>query len=127
MKMRPSAWLAGLLLRAAAWSEAGPASDAGVVADAEGRLVVGFGRATIAPPWPVEPAYGRQVPTFEFYNHAIEARAVVLQVQDLAVALVECDVIGIGADEADVIKGRMAAAAGIPADRIVLAATHNHS
>ncbi|MCD6334456.1 MAG: hypothetical protein J7M27_03915 [Candidatus Latescibacteria bacterium] len=94
---------------------------------AEGPLRVGFGKATIAPPWPIEPSYGKQTPTFEFYHHEIEARALVLWVGELKILLVACDVIGIGSDGVDVIKGEIKAATGIPKEHMIIVATHNHS
>lgn len=94
---------------------------------ARGKLEVGIGAASIAPPWPIEPSYGKQVPTFEFYGPDIEAKALILKVEELEVLLVACDVIGVRASEGECIKERVQEETDIPKEHIILAATHNHS
>jgi len=105
------------------------AEDVGKVFEqaAEGSLKVGMGAITIAPPWPIEPSYGKQVPTFEFYGPDIMAKVLILKVGDLEVLLIECDVIGFRAQTAQYIKDRIQQETGINGANIILAATHNHS
>ncbi|HID09986.1 MAG TPA: hypothetical protein EYP17_01615 [Candidatus Latescibacteria bacterium] len=91
-----------------------------------GPLKVGLGTADITPDWPVVLPYGRQEETENAYDRAL-AEALVLQVGELRVALVETDVIGIRLEDAAYIKRRIERETGLREDFIVLAATHGHS
>lgn len=96
-------------------------------AEASGRLRVGLASKSIAPTWAVVLPYGRQTPTTSFYSRSIYCKVLVLEVGDLRVGVAALDVIGFMRRWADLIKRRVEDATGFPADRIVLAATHNHS
>lgn len=92
-----------------------------------GPIWVGLGEETIAPDWKVVLPYGKRVETDVFYNKNIFVAAVVFKVADLEVALVEIDYIGAWWPQAQVIRARIAVEAGIPPERIILGAIHNHS
>ncbi len=92
------------------------------------RLTVGYGERVVTPPLGVDLAgYG-------FYLDRIAAsilddlkcRAVHLKSGDRSLLLVGCDVIGFTVGDADAIRGRIAAAHGLPREAVLLAATHTH-
>ncbi|OPX21822.1 MAG: hypothetical protein B1H02_07025 [Candidatus Latescibacteria bacterium 4484_107] len=94
---------------------------------AEGALWVGMATVDITPDWAVLLPYGKAEPVTETYGDPCYVKALVLQVGDLRVALVEMDIIGIHLRDADAVKEVIAAETGISRDYIILAATHNHA
>ncbi len=55
------------------------------------------------------------------------ARAIVVESDGVRVALIGCDIICISKDIADAAKGMIQAECGIPADHVLLCATHTHT
>lgn len=101
-----------------------PGISAGL--EVEGKLFIGFGKADITPDWPVVLSYGNDVPTKEFYDRP-DVKVVLFKVNELNVAWLEFSVIGIRRNDADYIKADIEKKTGIQANRIIVAATHNHS
>jgi hypothetical protein len=92
-------------------------------------LTVGYGERVITPPLGVDLAgYG-----FYLDRRAasvlddLQCRAVHLRAGDHSLLLISCDIIGFAVDDADAIRGRIAAAHGLPREAVLLAATHTHS
>lgn len=94
---------------------------------ARGSIRVGLASRNIAPPWPIILPYGKQEPTQNFYNRNIYVKSIVLEVGELRVLLIACDVIGFRKRDADYIKEAVERETGISRDFIILAAIHNHS
>jgi hypothetical protein len=57
----------------------------------------------------------------------LKAKAIVFRQRNTAAALVVCDLIGIATDLSREVRQRAGAATGIPAENIVIAATHTHT
>ncbi len=93
---------------------------------ASGSLFIGFGKADITPDWPVVLSYGNDAPVTGYYDRP-DVKAILFRVEDLTVAWLEFSVIGIRKNDADFIKKVIEKNTGIPAGRIIVAATHNHS
>jgi hypothetical protein len=91
-------------------------------------LTVGYGERVITPPLGVDLAgYG-----FYLDRKAasilddLRCRAIHLKSGDRSLLLISCDIIGFTIGDADAIRGRIAAAHGIPREAVLLAATHTH-
>ncbi|MGZ5424273.1 MAG: hypothetical protein ACXW2V_06630 [Candidatus Aminicenantales bacterium] len=91
-------------------------------------LTVGYGERVVTPPLGVDLAgYG-----FYLDRKAasilddLKCRAVHLKSGDRSLLLIGCDVIGFTVGDADTIRGRIAAAHGLPREAVLLAATHTH-
>ncbi|MGZ5479360.1 MAG: hypothetical protein ACXWGZ_07170 [Candidatus Aminicenantales bacterium] len=91
-------------------------------------LTVGYGERVVTPPLGVDLAgYG-----FYLDRKAasilddLKCRAVHLKSGDRSLLLIGCDVIGFTVGDADTIRGRIAAAHGLPCEAVLLAATHTH-
>lgn len=91
-------------------------------------LTVGYGERVVTPPLGVDLAgYG-----FYLDRKAasilddLKCRAVHLKSGDRSLLLIGCDVIGFTIGDADAIRGRIAAAHGLPREAVLLAATHTH-
>lgn len=91
-------------------------------------LRAGVARANITP------YVGMYLSGFGGRDHGAEgihdelwAKALVLQSEDVRVALVSCDLIGFTLGSVAAIRKRAEERCGLPADRILLAATHTHS
>ncbi|MGZ5488576.1 MAG: hypothetical protein ACXWF4_08595 [Candidatus Aminicenantales bacterium] len=89
-------------------------------------LTVGYGERVVTPPLGVDLAgYG-----FYLDRKAasilddLKCRAVHLKSGDRSLLLIGCDVIGFTVGDADTIRGRIAAAHGLPGEAVLLAATH---
>jgi hypothetical protein len=90
-------------------------------------LVVGFSSVDITP--------AEGYPLSGYYHERgadgtldpLQAKAVYFQQQDAAAVLVVCDVIGIHRQLSAEIRRQAAAATGIPAEKIIIAATHTHT
>lgn len=112
---------AGELWHAAIRQEAivDPASRSG--------LRVGLAETDITPPvgFPMAGYYHERLA--EGALDPLKARALVLRDGDTAAALVVCDLIGIATDLSREVRRRASERTGIPADQIVLAATHSHT
>ncbi|MFH1009367.1 MAG: hypothetical protein V1800_17970 [Candidatus Latescibacterota bacterium] len=122
----PLMLLVAFLGSGSAWGAPGAKSGEVVVKRAEGALKVGMGSVSIDPPWPVYLPYGEQVKVHEFYGGPTYAKAVVFQVEDLKVAWVVLDVIGIHWNRVNFIKERIASETGFKKEHIMVQATHGH-
>ncbi len=103
------------------------AAPTSLLVNAQGEAQVGFGQASIAPPFPLESAYGRPEPHMEFYDRGMFAKALVFKVQEAEVALVVFDLIGMGKAAAQRIQGEIASQTGMEAARVLVSCTHSHS
>jgi hypothetical protein len=91
-------------------------------------LAAGYGERTITPP------LGVDLTGYGFYLDRkagtvlddLKCRAVHLRAGGTALLLASCDLIGFTVEEADGIRSRIAAAAGLPRQAVCLAATHTH-
>ena len=89
-------------------------------------LKAGVARGIITPPVGIELsgyAFGPSVGILD----DLEAQALVVEQGDEAIALVTADVIGFGPSLVEAVRKRVEAHLGIPANRIVLCASHTHS
>lgn len=89
-------------------------------------LRVGAARISITPPVGVELAgyaFGPSVGVLD----DLEAQALVVDVDGEQAAIVTADLLGFGADLVGDVRRRVESMCGIPADRIMLAASHTHS
>jgi hypothetical protein len=91
-------------------------------------LTVGYGERVITPPLGVDLAgygfyLGRKAASV---LDDLKCRAVSLRSGDRSLILVSCDIISFTIDDADEIRGRIAAAHGLPREAVLLAATHTH-
>ena len=93
----------------------------------KGEIHVGFSSENIAPTFPVVLPYGKQIPLMNFYNRNIYCKTMILEVGELELALIACDVIGFRGEDAEYIKSCIEDKLGIRKESIILAATHNHS
>jgi hypothetical protein len=118
--MRRFPWLPGLVLAVLPLC-----SGAGAAAD--GGLRVGAAEADITPPngFPVAGYYEERLATGT--RDPLKARALVFRGEREQVAVVACDLIGIAADLTAEVRRRAAAKTGIPAENILLTATHTHT
>ncbi|MCK4416861.1 MAG: hypothetical protein KAV99_01680 [Candidatus Latescibacteria bacterium] len=105
-----------------------PTAESGevVVERVEGTLKVGMSSVSIDPPWPVYVPYGERVKVHEFYGGPTYVKAVVFQVEELKVAWVVLDVIGINWHRVNFIKERIASETGLKKAHIMVQATHCH-
>ena len=123
--------LAALLLlvggvRAQSSADQGEASTPVYAAEAEGMVRVGFGQVSIQPREPAVLSYGADTPTTAAYD-SVSVHALLLEVADLQVMLLEFDVIGIGRRSAERIRTAVAEKTGLDPRHLIVAATHNHS
>jgi hypothetical protein len=111
---------AWLLLSFLLWNWAGPGR-------AGEPLRVGVAEADITPPegFPMAGYYHERRATGT--HDPLKARAIVLRGGKEQAAIVVCDLIGIGVDLAGEVRRRAAAKTGIPAEHIVVCATHSHT
>jgi hypothetical protein len=91
-------------------------------------LLAGYGERTVTPPLGVDLCgygfhLGRRA---ESVLDDLKCRAVYLEGGGRRLVLISCDVIGFTIEEADVLRARIAAALGLPAAGVLLAATHTH-
>lgn len=91
-------------------------------------LTVGYGERVITPPLGVDLAgygfyLGRKAASV---LDDLRCRAIHLKSWDRSLLLISCDIIGFTIGDADAIRGRIAAAHGIPREAVLLAATHTH-
>jgi neutral ceramidase len=91
-------------------------------------LYAGAARVNLDPPAGLAMlGYGNRVGRNTGVHDDLAAQALVLSDGANKVAIAGVDVLAIGARIADDIRGRVAATAGIPADSILICATHTHS
>jgi hypothetical protein len=91
-------------------------------------LRAGAAAADITPrEFPVNMPGGFNQNLAESAHDPLHARALVLDDGNIAIALVVVDNLGLAREVVDEAKARTAERCGIPADRILLAATHTHS
>ncbi|MGZ5438924.1 MAG: hypothetical protein ACXWFJ_03665 [Candidatus Aminicenantales bacterium] len=91
-------------------------------------LTVGYGERVVTP------ALGVDLAGYGFYLDRkaasilddLKCRAVHVKSGDRSLLLIGCDVIGFTIGDADAIRGRIAAAHGLPREAVLLAATHTH-
>ncbi|MCA9065682.1 MAG: hypothetical protein KDA96_21585 [Planctomycetaceae bacterium] len=88
---------------------------------------MGLAEAEITPPvgFPMAGYYHERLA--EGTIDPLKARAIVFRQGGQSAALVVCDLIGIATDLSREVRQRAAESTGIPADHIVLAATHSHT
>ncbi len=91
------------------------------------ELRVGVAESDITPPvgFPMAGYYHERLA--EGTIDPLKAKAIVFRDGDTAAALVVCDLIGIATDLSREVRRRASMATGIPADSIVIAATHSHT
>lgn len=88
----------------------------------------GLSRVTITPDHLTEMGgYVARVGPSLGTHDPLYCRALVLEENGTAAALVECDCLGLGLDYTRQVKNRVERATGIPASNVILAATHTHS
>jgi neutral ceramidase len=94
---------------------------------AESGLRVGVAEADITPPkgFPMAGYYYERQATG--MHDPLKARAIVFRGEHQEAAWVACDLIGIAADLTAEVRRRVAAKTGIPAENIILTATHSHT
>lgn len=94
---------------------------------ASSALLVGVAETDITPPvgFPMAGYYHERLA--EGTIDPLKAKAVVFRDSDTSAALVVCDLIGIATDLSREIRRRAAEQTGIPANHIVVAATHSHT
>ncbi len=90
-------------------------------------LRVGMAEKDITPPegFPMAGYYHERLA--EGTIDPLKAKAIVFRQGDTACALVVCDLIGIATDLAREVKRRVQVKTGIPANNVVIAATHSHT
>lgn len=95
--------------------------------DAAPALLVGLAETDITPPvgFPMAGYYHERLA--EGAIDPLKAKAVVFRQADTAAALVVCDLIGIATDLSREVRRRASERTGIPAEHIVIAATHSHT
>src|SRR5262245_35145386 len=96
-------------------------------AQAEGALRVGVAEVDITPPkgFPVAGYYHERLASGTL--DPLKARAIVFRSEQTQVAVVACDLTGIAADLTVEVRRRASARTGIPAENIILTATHSHT
>lgn len=102
-----------------------------LAADGGGKLLVGEGVADITPPLGIEmggfhrpPGQERRVRSI---RQASGARALVIQVGEVKVAICSLDLAAVGQEMAARVRTAVARQTGIPADNVRVCATHTHS
>jgi hypothetical protein len=110
-------WLAVILV-AAAWAPA---------ALGEEELSVGVAESDITPPkgFPVAGYYHERLATGTL--DPLKARAIVFRAAKTQAAVVSCDLTGIAVDLTGEVRRRASARTGIPAEHIIVTATHSHT
>ncbi len=88
---------------------------------------VGRARACITPPLGVHLAGYFHVREAKSVFDDLYARAVVIESNEMRVALVSCDLISMTAEAGDAAKAMIEAETGIPAGNIMVCATHTHT
>ncbi|MCA9031707.1 MAG: neutral/alkaline non-lysosomal ceramidase N-terminal domain-containing protein [Planctomycetaceae bacterium] len=96
-------------------------------ADEPVTLRVGLAESDITPPmgFPMAGYYHERLA--EGTIDPLNAKAIVFRDGDRAAALVVCDLIGISTDLSREVRRRASMATGIPAEHIVISATHSHT
>jgi hypothetical protein len=119
--MRLHEWLGSLLVLILTWA----ASTRPALA--EDALRVGVAEADITPPkgFPVAGYYHERLATGTI--DPLKARAIVLRTEQVQAAVVACDLTGIAADLTVEVRRRASARTKIPAEHIILTATHSHT
>jgi hypothetical protein len=105
-----------------------PALAAGVPPlHAAGALRVGVAETDITPPkgFPMAGYYHERLATGTI--DPLKARAMVFRSEQVQAAVVACDLTGIAADLTAEVRRRASARTGIPAEHIILTATHSHT
>lgn len=92
------------------------------------ELQAGAGKRSIVPPFPTKMGgYFDRVANFEGVSRPIHARAVVLANGETSVAVVGTDLVAVSGMLVDAARAKASAATGIPANNIMISATHSHS
>src|SRR5713101_5345889 len=94
---------------------------------AEGVLCVGLAEVDITPPkgFLVAGYYNERLATGTI--DPLKARAMVVRTEQVQAAVVTCDLTDIAADLTVEVRRRASARTGIPAEHIILTATHSHT
>ncbi|MFG0261543.1 MAG: neutral/alkaline non-lysosomal ceramidase N-terminal domain-containing protein, partial [Novipirellula sp. JB048] len=90
-------------------------------------LRVGVAEQDITPPTGFPMAGYSRERLAEGTINPLKAKAIVFRQAETAAALVVCDLIGIGTDLSREVRKRASAQTGIPAENIVISATHSHT
>jgi len=91
-------------------------------------FLFGAAKVDVTPPPGLRMAgYGSRTQPAEGAHSPLYARASVCGAGDCRVALVSVDVIGIGRDDTNSIRGKVQAATGISPEHILIATSHSHS
>lgn len=98
-----------------------------VSASAAGPLRVGLAEVEITPPvdFPMAGYYHERLATGS--KDPLKAKAVVFLSENAQAAWVACDLTGIATDLSQAVRAQAAKATGIPAENIILSATHSHT
>ncbi|MFO0940033.1 MAG: neutral/alkaline non-lysosomal ceramidase N-terminal domain-containing protein [Pirellulales bacterium] len=102
-------------------------NDAASVKGSGEPLLVGMAEQDITPPegFPMAGYYQKRLA--EGTIDPLKAKAIVFRQGKTSCALVVCDLIGIATDLAREVKRRVELKTGIPANNVVIAATHSHT
>lgn len=124
--------MVALLLTSAPCLADGPATlavagAADATSETETGLLVGVAETEITPPegFPMAGYYHERLADGTL--DPLQAKAIVFRDGDTSAALVVCDLIGIATDLSREVRQRASDRTGIPADHIVIAATHSHT
>jgi len=91
-------------------------------------LTAGVGRANITPPVGLQSeGYILRVEPLMGIESQLYATALVLADERAKVAILDCDIIGLSLDTADVLRDRIAAAIGTERSHVLLAWSHTHN
>lgn len=92
------------------------------------RLQVGTGKVVITPPVGIAMAgYGDRSGVAQSVHDDLEARAVVVALGDVRIALVICDLIALDPPRLQAVRRQVFEATGIPPERLLVAVNHTHS
>lgn len=93
-----------------------------------GQLLAGTGRADItAPIGTPMGGYGARVEGAQGVHDPLWAKALVLRTEDVGLAIVSCDLLGLTADVLDPVRDQVEQECGIPRDHVMVVCTHTHS
>lgn len=94
---------------------------------AEEPLQVGVARVDVTPPLGYAMSGYFRPRGAEGMLDPLEAKAMVFRQGDQVAAICSCDIIGVTRPLSDTVRLRVAEETGIPAERLILAATHSHT
>jgi len=90
-------------------------------------LKIGLARADITPHAGIEMAgFGKRIQPSVGVNDPLYATALVATDETTAVAVVDCDLLGVRADFTSEVRGKIEPLAGIPGPNVMIVCTHTH-